>query len=56
MTAVEKETPKVPKKGNGEKGESVKDYMIMNQERWNKIVKFRIGKRTESDHQPLEQK
>lgn len=36
----------------GGRGESVVDYLIVNQEGWNKIKKFKIGKRTESDHQP----
>lgn len=30
------------------------DYLIVDQKGWNKIVKFKIGERTESDHQPLE--
>lgn len=42
------------KRGNGligGRGESVVDYLIVNQEGWNKIKKFKIRKRTESDHQ-----
>jgi len=38
----------------GGKGESVVDYILVNQKTWNKIKKMKIGNRVESDHQPLE--
>lgn len=38
----------------GIKGSSVIDYAICNAETWKEIRYFRIGERTESDHQPLE--
>lgn len=38
----------------GAKGSSVIDYAICNAETWEEIKSFRIGERTESDHQPLE--
>jgi len=38
----------------GAKGSSVIDYAICNAETWEEIKNFRIGERTESDHQPLE--
>lgn len=38
----------------GEREESVVDYLLVNQEGQNKIKKFKIGERTESDHQLLE--
>lgn len=37
----------------GGRGESV-DYVIVNQAAWDKVEKMKIGKRIESDHQPLE--
>lgn len=38
----------------GEEGNSVIDYVIGNQEATDEIIDMRIGKRTESDHMPLE--
>lgn len=38
----------------GAKGSSVIDYVICNAKTWEEIKSFRIGERTESDHQPLE--
>jgi len=38
----------------GGRGESVVDYVIVNQEAWDKLKKMKVGKRTESDHQSLE--
>ncbi|XP_033359980.1 uncharacterized protein LOC117238880 [Bombus vosnesenskii] len=38
----------------GERGNSVIDYVIGNQEAIEKIIDMKVGKRTESDHMPLE--
>jgi len=38
----------------GGRGESVVDYVLVNQKAWKKIEKIKIGYRVESDHQPLE--
>jgi len=38
----------------GGRGESVVDYILINQKAWNKIEKMKIGNRVQSDHQPLE--
>jgi len=38
----------------GVRGESLVDYVIVNQEAWDKLKKMKVGERTESDHQPLE--
>ncbi|XP_033178881.1 uncharacterized protein LOC112213547 [Bombus impatiens] len=38
----------------GERGNSVIDYMIRNQEATEEIIDMKVGKRTESDHMPLE--
>lgn len=39
----------------GGKGDSVIDhYVIINQRAWDRIEKLMVGKRVESDHQPLE--
>jgi len=35
-------------------GESVVDYVLVNQKAWVKIEKMEIGNRVKSDHQPLE--
>jgi len=38
----------------GGRGESVIDYILVNQKAWDKIEKMKIGNKVESDHQPLE--
>jgi len=38
----------------GERGESVIDYVLVNQKASDKIEKMEIGNRVESNHQPLE--
>jgi len=38
----------------GKRGESMVDYVLVNQKAWDKIEKMEIGNRVESDHQPLE--
>jgi len=38
----------------GKMGSSVVDYAITSAETWQKIESFKIGERTESDHQPME--
>jgi len=38
----------------GERGESMVDYVLVNQKAWDKIEKMKIGNRVESDYQPLE--
>ncbi|XP_043578883.1 uncharacterized protein LOC122566127 [Bombus pyrosoma] len=38
----------------GERGNSVIDYVIGNQEATEEIIDMKVGKRTESDHMPLE--
>lgn len=38
----------------GGRGDSVIDYVIVNQGAWDRIEKLTVGKRVESDHQPLE--
>jgi len=38
----------------GGRGESVVDYVLVNQKAWNKIEKMKIGNRVESHYQPLE--
>lgn len=37
----------------GGKGDSVIDYVIVNQRAWDRIEKLTVEKRVESDHQPL---
>jgi hypothetical protein len=38
----------------GSRGEKVIDYGIMNKEAWERVEEFRIEKKVESDHLPLE--
>jgi len=38
----------------GGRGESMVDYVLVNQKAWHKVEKMEIGNRVESDHQPLE--
>jgi len=38
----------------GGRGESIIDYVLVNQKAWDKIEKTKIGNRVESDHQSLE--
>jgi len=38
----------------GGRGESVMDYVLVNQKAWEKIEKIETGNREESDHRPLE--
>jgi hypothetical protein len=50
------------KQGDGEgewtyisrRGETMTDYETVNEEAWERVEEFRIGKRVESDHLPLE--
>jgi endonuclease/exonuclease/phosphatase family metal-dependent hydrolase len=50
------------KQGDGEgewtyinrRGETMIDYETVNEEAWERVEEFRIGKRVESDHLPLE--
>ncbi|XP_024884581.1 trichohyalin-like [Temnothorax curvispinosus] len=39
---------------SGGRGTSVVDYMVVNREAWDRVIKLTIGERVESDHQPLE--
>jgi len=36
------------------RGESVIDYVLINQKAWDKIKKMEVGNRVESEHQPVE--
>jgi len=38
----------------GGRRDSIIDYVIVNQRAWDRIEKLTVGKRVESDHQPLE--
>jgi hypothetical protein len=38
----------------GSRGETVIDYVMVNEEAWDKIKEFKVGERVESDHMPLE--
>jgi len=38
----------------GGRGESIVDYVLVNQKAWDKIEKMKTGNRVESNHQPLE--
>jgi hypothetical protein len=38
----------------GNTGDTVIDYGTVNEEAWERVEEFRIGKRVESDHFPLE--
>ncbi|KAH0818251.1 hypothetical protein GEV33_004540 [Tenebrio molitor] len=38
----------------GSRGETVIDYVMVNEEAWDKIEEFKVGERVESDHMPLE--
>ncbi|KAH0820667.1 hypothetical protein GEV33_002124 [Tenebrio molitor] len=38
----------------GSRGETVIDYVMVNEEAWDEIEEFKVGERVESDHMPLE--
>jgi hypothetical protein len=38
----------------GSRGETVIEYTIVNEEGWERVEKFTIGERVETDHLPLE--
>jgi hypothetical protein len=38
----------------GPKGETVIDYVMVNEDAWDEIEEFNVGERVESDHMPLE--
>jgi hypothetical protein len=39
---------------SGSRGETVIDYVMVNEEAWDEIEEFKVGERVESDHMPLE--